>query len=120
MATKKRCKPDKTPPKNVEPADIEKDASAEKVNRVKPRNYKKTALEKISKSYNDIVDKLAEKAAEGSVRHTELLFDLGGVKEEVKASHTRTRKEPSLGKMLLEEIESMKCNKAKPPDSNAQ
>ncbi|HVW77844.1 MAG TPA: hypothetical protein VHB45_09530 [Alloacidobacterium sp.] len=54
-----------------------------------------------------IVKKLAKEASQGSVQHTKLLFDLGDVKGEIKAasSQRRKKKEPSLGKLLLQEAE---------------
>lgn len=81
-------------------------------NSVKPKHYRKKAQEEIGKSYTAIVQTLATKAAGGSVQHTKLLFDLGGVKEEVRASATaRRRRPPSLGEILLKEAEELKRNK---------
>jgi hypothetical protein len=55
---------------------------------------------------------MAKQAAEGSVQHTRLLFDLGGVKEEVRASSNgRRRKAPSLGAILLKEVKELKRRK---------
>jgi hypothetical protein len=79
---------------------------------VKPRHFRKKAQEEIGKSYAAIVQKLADEAAKGSVQHTKLLFDLGGVKEEVEASATGRRRRPrSLGEILLKEAEALKRNK---------
>ncbi|HMD20957.1 MAG TPA: hypothetical protein VKH40_11570 [Alloacidobacterium sp.] len=79
---------------------------------VKPRHFRKKAQEEIGKSYTAIVKTLANKAARGSVQHTKLLFDLGGVKEEVQASATGRRRRPrSLGEILLKEAEALKRNK---------
>lgn len=50
----------------------------------KPRHFRKRAQEEIGKNYPSIVRRLAEEATQGSVLHTKLLFDLGGVKEEVR------------------------------------
>lgn len=87
----------------------------------KPKHFKKEAQDQIGKSYKKIVEKLAEEAEKGSVRHTKVLFDLGGVKEELEAVKPKRRKRASLGQLLLKEVETMKNNKApKPPaeDSN--
>lgn len=79
---------------------------------VKPRQFRKKAQEEIGKSYTAIIQALANEAASGSVPHTKLLFDLGGVKEEVQASATgRRRRPPSLGEILLKEAEELKKNK---------
>jgi hypothetical protein len=77
-----------------------------------PRNFRKTAQQEIGKKYTKIVRTLAKQAAEGSVQHTRLLFDLGGVKEEVRASSNgRRRKAPSLGAILLKEVKELKRRK---------
>jgi hypothetical protein len=75
---------------------------------IKPRNFRNTAQKEIGKKYTKIVQKLADEAVNGSVQHTKLLFDLGGVKEEVQASSSRRRRPPSLGKILLDEVKAMK------------
>lgn len=78
----------------------------------KPSNFRKTAQEEIGKKYTKIVRTLAKQAAEGSVQHTRLLFDLGGVKEEVRASATgKRRKPPSLGAILVKEVRELKRRK---------
>lgn len=73
----------------------------------RPRQYRKKAQEAIGENYTSIVSKLAEEASTGSVQHTKLLFELGDVKGEVKAasSQRRKKKEPSLGKLLMQEAE---------------
>ncbi len=89
----------------------EKDNSAAKKRPTKPKHFRKTAQEEIGKEYTNIVQTLAKNAAEGSVPHTKLLFDLGGVKEEVRASaSTRRRRPRSLGQILLKEAEKLKRN----------
>lgn len=79
----------------------------------KPSHFRKRAQEEIGKHYPSIVRTLAENATKGSVLHTKLLFDLGGVKEEVRdaAKAKRPRRPPSLGKILLAEVEAMKREK---------
>ena len=84
-----------TPPEKLEAGEAVPDSGRKSV---KPRHFRKKAQEEIGKSYAAIVQKLADEAAKGSVQHTKLLFDLGGVKEEVEASATGRRRRPrSLG-----------------------
>src|ERR1700722_10810041 len=69
----------------------------------KPKQFRKAAQEEIGKTYKKIVQTLATEAIGGSVPHTKLLFDLGGVKDEVRAAgSSKRRRPPSLGKILLE------------------
>ena len=76
---------------------------------VKARNFRKTAQVEIERSYQKILGKLTEEAASGSLQHTKLLFDLGGVKEEVaEASKRKKKASPSLGKILIKEAERMR------------
>jgi len=100
----------------TEPAQLEPEKALQ-VNgqqSTKPKNFRKTAQKAIGEKYIDIVEALASEAVKGSVQHTKLLFDLGGVKDEVKASATpRRRRPPSLGKILLAEAEAMRRNKEK-------
>ena len=79
----------------------------------KPRHFRKRAQEEIGKNYPSIVRRLAEEATQGSVMHTKLLFDLGGVKEEVRdaGKGKRPRRPPSLGKILPDEVAAMKREK---------
>ena len=98
-----------TPPEKLEAGEAVPDSERKSV---KPRHFRKKAQEEIGKSYAAIVQKLADEAAKGSVQHTKLLFDLGGVKEEVEASATGRRRRPrSLGEILLKEAEALKRNK---------
>jgi hypothetical protein len=84
---------------------------------VKSKHFRKTAKEEIERKYKGIVEALGNGAVGGSVPHTKLLFDLGGVKEEVAAAPSKRRKAtPSLGKRLLEEAEALKRNKHKPAE----
>jgi hypothetical protein len=85
----------------------------------KPKQYRKTAQEVIGKQYRGIVAKLATEAKKGSITHAKLLFDLGGVQEEVKAtSPRRRRRPPSLGELLLKDVEELNRNKEVTTDSD--
>jgi hypothetical protein len=78
----------------------------------KLKHVRKTAQEEIGKRYTHILQTLAKEAAKGSVQHTKLLFDLGGVNEEVQASATARKRRPrSLGEILLKEAEAIKRRK---------
>ena len=89
----------------------DKSPQTDKKKPIKPKQFKKAAQEAIGEKYQTIVNAFAEKASKGSVQHTKLLFDLGGVKEEVRAVSSKRYRTPSLGKLLLEEAKSMKCKK---------
>lgn len=73
--------------------------------RVKARQFRKTAKNEIEKNYQKIVEKLSEKASDGSIQHTKLLFGLGGIEEKAEKTAPRRRRGPSLGKLLLEGAE---------------
>lgn len=98
-------------------APVETDSGAEETEQepVKPQHFRKQAQKEIGKKYQKIVQELAKKAAGGSVPHTKLLFDLGAVKEEVRAATPgkRRRRPSSLGKLLLDEVAKMKREKEK-------
>jgi hypothetical protein len=87
----------------------------------KPKQYRKTAQEVIGKQYRGIVAKLATEAKKGSITHAKLLFDLGGVQEEVKATSTRRRRRPpSLGELLLKDLEELKRNQETSTESDSE
>ena len=113
MATKRTDKTRRRPTKASEQVEPEENKIAGKIKPTKPRHFRKKAQEEIGKKYEGIVEKLAEKATQGSVQHTKLLFELGGVKEQVQASSQRKRRAPSLGEILLKEAEAMKRDKEK-------
>ncbi len=58
------------------------EGSAPKVKRV--RNFRCHAKNQISGAFSEIVHTLIEEAKSGSVNHTKLLFDIGGVKDHPK------------------------------------
>jgi hypothetical protein len=82
---------------------------------IKPKHFKRTAQEQITKSYKTIVETFAKEAEGGSVQHTKILFDLGDVKKEVAAASSKRRSKPSLGKLLIEEVKTMKREKSTAP-----
>jgi phage-related minor tail protein len=88
--------------------DSEKKEETTQEKPTKRRYFKKTAQEQIEQSYKSIVNKLAEEAEKGSVRHTKMLFDLGGVQEKAESAKRKRKKAPSLGKLLMDEVEAMK------------
>lgn len=100
--------------------EAEKDKQEPRQQAVKAKHFRKKAQEEIGKNFHSIVKKLAKKAAGGSVPHTRLLFDLGGVKEEVSAAapKKRQRRPPSLGKLLLDEVAKKKREKEKASQAN--
>jgi hypothetical protein len=104
------------------PASVETDKNPQidKKDTTKPRHFRKTAQETIGENYKTIVEELAKAASKGSVQHTRLLFDLGDVKEEVRASAKtkRRRKAPSLSKMLMDEV--MKRRKEQSANKDAE
>jgi hypothetical protein len=95
----------------AEPVDQDTNATPGEGVPIKPKHYRKVAREEIEKTYKTIVATLAEEATKGSVRHTKLLFDLGGVQEEVQSTASRRRRPPSLGRLLLKEAEAMRREK---------
>lgn len=111
MAAKKQSKTHSKQANKSKPLETDADTNTAETGPVKPRHYRKAAREVIEKTYKTIVVKLASEATNGSVRHTKLLFDLGGVQAEAHAAHPRKRKSPSLGELLLKEAEAMKRNK---------
>lgn len=64
-------------------------------------NFKKHAKSEISGAFPDIVHTLIEEAKGGSLNHTKLLFDLGGVKEQVKEEMKHKNIPPSFVKVLM-------------------
>lgn len=111
MATKRANKTRDTQAKTPEAVEQDTNATPDEGVRIKPKHYRKAAREEIEKSYKTIVVTLAKEATKGSLRHTKLLFDLGGVQEEVQSTSSRRRKPPSLGRLLLKEAEAMRREK---------
>ncbi len=111
MATKHTRKARGRKTASLEHTGPEEDAATSKEKATKPKQFRKAAQDEIGKTYKQIVKTLATEAVGGSVQHTKLLFDLGGVKEEVRAASSRRRKPPSLGKLLLDEAAAMKRSK---------
>jgi hypothetical protein len=118
MATNRTEKTNTQQGSNPEHIEADKDPSTDKKKSTKPRHFRKTAQAAIGQNYELIVAKFAEEARNGSVQHTKLLFDLGGVKEEVSAASSKRRKAPSLGKLLLAEAKAMRRNKDKSLESS--
>jgi len=117
MATQRKTK---AHTRVLEHSPAEKEAKTEHAKPTKPKHYRKTAQEVIEQQYRQIVTTLATEATKGSVRHTKLLFDLGGVQEEVQSASPRRRKSPSLGRLLLKEAEDLKRNKQKSAVNNGE
>lgn len=113
MATKKPDKTRKQPAVSMTQVEPEQANKGDQGKPTKPRHFRKKAQEEIGRKYGGIVEKLAEKATEGSVQHTKLLFELGGVREQVQALSPKRRRAPSLGKILLKEAEALKRSKEK-------
>ena len=74
------------------------------------RNYRRHAKSEIAKSFVAICEALVTKAKKGSIGHTRLLFDVGGVKED--ANKQGKPRELSLGALLLKELEEEQKAKA--------
>jgi len=71
------------------------------------QNFRRAKIE-ISGAFPEIVHTLIDRAKEGSVNHTKLLFDIGGVKEQMKeeAKHReRVAGSASLADLLMHELE---------------
>lgn len=66
-------------------------------------NFKRHAKNEISGAFPEIVHTLIEEAKSGSLNHTRLLFDLGGVKDQVKEELKQKDKTlpPSFADMLM-------------------
>jgi hypothetical protein len=118
MPTKRVSKSTKEQIAKTTTPEAKDDKQSAKETLIKPKHFKKTAQSQIEKSYQKIVETLADEAQKGSVRHTKLLFDLGGVQKEVDAVATKRGRGPSLGKLLLKEVEMMKRDKSKSPKSD--
>jgi hypothetical protein len=72
------------------------------------RNLRDHAKKEIFGAFPEIVHTLIEEAKGGSVNHTKLLFDLGGVKEQAKAGSKRKGKaaaSASLADLLMQELD---------------
>ncbi|HEX3435682.1 MAG TPA: hypothetical protein VHT24_02870 [Pseudacidobacterium sp.] len=107
----KRRKPEKRTTRAANDIGQKADVKSEPI---KARHFRKTAKEEIEKSYKTILGALTHEASGGSIQHTKLLFDLGGVQEEVEAaSKKRRRAAPSLGRILLKEAEALKRGQQK-------
>jgi hypothetical protein len=115
MPTKKRTtrkqQAEETQPDSITQSNERADEEAP----VKRKHFKKTAQDQLEQSYKEIVTTLAKEAKKGSVRHTKMLLDLGGVKQEVEAVKSKKKRGPSLGKLLLKEVEEMKREASKTP-----
>jgi hypothetical protein len=118
MATTKTEKTPKQSATSLTQGEPEQAKKADQGKPTKPRHFRKKAQEEIGKKYGGIVEKLAEKATEGSVQHTKLLFELGGVREQVEVSSPKRRRSPSLGKFLLKEAEALKRSREKSIDNS--
>jgi hypothetical protein len=70
---------------------------------VKAKHFRKAAKNKVESHYEIILESLAEKACAGSIQHARMLFDLGGVKDELDEASKERRLGPSLGRLLLKE-----------------
>jgi hypothetical protein len=67
------------------------------------RNYKFHAKKELSAAFPAIVNELVSRAKKGSLTHTRLLFDIGGVKD--KPVHRESQQAPfSLAQVLLDEV----------------
>jgi len=67
------------------------------------RNYKFHAKKELSAAFPAIVHELVSRAKKGSLTHTKLLFDIGGVKD--KPVHRENQQAPfSLAQVLLDEV----------------
>lgn len=71
------------------------------------RNYEGHARKIISVEFLSILEALAKKSVQGSLAHTKYLFEIGGVKEDIKR-RVRAKNEPSLAELLVAEIRKRK------------
>ena len=72
------------------------------------RNFKGHTKKKLSESFSKIVEAHVEEAKKGSLKHTEWLFEIVGVKEETKANNKAKNGDPSFASLLIEELERQK------------
>ncbi|HEY0760275.1 MAG TPA: hypothetical protein VGD59_13570 [Acidisarcina sp.] len=82
--------------------------------------FRNHAEEQTSEAFPDIVKKLVDKARDGSINHTRLLFDVAGISEASKAgSKGKSRsRSASLAKMILD-AERKRDAKQAPQAENA-
>lgn len=82
------------------------------------RNYKFHAKKELSAAFPDIVTELVSRAKKGSLTHTRLLFDIGGVKD--KPVHRENQPAPfSLAQVLLDEVAKQHEQAAEPVKTGA-
>jgi hypothetical protein len=84
---------------------------SKKTAKVKAKYFRKEAKSRVEDSYRTILTSLTEKACGGSLQHTKMLFDLGGVKEELEEAAKERKLGPSLGRLLLKEAANFRRKK---------
>lgn len=72
---------------------------------VRVRNFKGHTKKQLSESFSKIVEAHLEEAKNGSLKHTDWLFEVGGVKQEIRAEKKGKGRDPSLASLLLLELE---------------
>ena len=77
------------------------------------RNYKFHAKKELSAAFPAIVDVLVSRAKKGSLTHTKLLFDIGGVRD--KPIHKESQQPHfSLAQVLLDEVAKLQEQTSEP------
>jgi hypothetical protein len=97
-----------TRPKNAVSPSAEEATEPVSAKKKRVQNFRRHAKIEISGAFPEIVHTLIDRAKEGSVNHTKLLFDIGGVKEQMKeeAKHReRAAGSASLADLLIHELE---------------
>ena len=79
--------------------------------RTTAKQFRKKAKRQIEENYEAILDSLVGKSIDGSIQHARLLFDLGGVKEELEESSKERKLGPSLGRLLLKDAAEFRKRK---------
>jgi hypothetical protein len=79
--------------------------------RTTAKQFRKKAKTRIEENYEAILDSLVGRSIDGSIQHTKLLFDLGGVKEELEESSKERKLGPSLGRLLLKDAAEFRKRK---------
>jgi hypothetical protein len=92
-------------------AKSEQTGHSKKTAKVQAKNFRKEAKSTVEDSYKTILKSLTEKACVGSLQHTKMLFDLGGVKEELEEAAKERKLGPSLGRLLLKEAAKFRQKK---------
>lgn len=72
-------------------------------NPVRVRNFKGHTQKHLSESFSEILEAHLGEAKKGSIKHTEWLFEVGGVKDEINGTKKKSG-DSSLASLLMVEL----------------